>query len=162
MLFKGIKAVNRSLLVQHLTKQGKAMLRTLARGVRVPRYKLNMRQFILATMLCIFVITANADQISASQTVIEAIHSAQNDNFNRFRNIVDMDKVSKHKRHAYSENELIKLFKTIKINEVTFKDKSSVKVLHMLKPLNLQFKIQSINRTNVFPRVVYKIIAVHP
>jgi len=34
MLFKVVKAVNRSLLVQHLTKPGTAMLRTRAGGVK--------------------------------------------------------------------------------------------------------------------------------
>ena len=115
----------------------------------------------LITIICSLHITY-ADQINPVGSVFNAIHAAQSGNIERFRNIVDIDKVKTFKVHSYSENELLELLRNIPINEVKFKDRMASKMVHMTKPINLKFEIQSIERLDIHPRIIYKIIGVHP
>ena len=106
--------------------------------------------------------TGYSDAIRASDTVLVAIESAQNNNEARLLNCVDITSVEKSKRHSYSKKNLIKLFKSIDLKKVKFKDVNAVKVVHMITPLNLQFEILKITRENVKPTTTYRIIGIHP
>ena len=108
--------------------------------------------------------TTMADQITPSATVVEAIKSIHNNNELRFLNIVDMKAVSNFPRHSYSKEQLIKLFKEIKIDKIEFKDlKNQPDLVHMISPINIQFEIAEIKaKGNIKPRVTYRIIGIHP
>ena len=121
-----------------------------------------MKSLFIVVLFCLIPTSGFADQITPKRTVIEAIRAAQMDNREKLLNIVDFKKVSTRKRHSFSEKKLIKLFKSIDLKKATFKESKSIKKVHMTAPLNFQFEMKVINRKNVHPRVIYKIIGVYP
>ncbi len=114
---------------------------------------------ILASLF--FVMPVHADQIRASETVIIAIQSAQNNNEKKFLNIVGVGAISKFERNAHGKKSLIELLKSIDLEKVEFEDVNATKIVRIVKPLFIEFEIEEIKRENTYPRVVYKIVGVH-
>ncbi len=107
---------------------------------------------------------AQADQINPVEAVMNAIHAAQGDNIERFRNIVDLEKVRNFQLKSYSEKELLELLKSLPIGKIKFREEKSSNLVQITSPITLNFKIQVITRaeTNISPSVIYRVIGVFP
>ena len=54
------------------------------------------------------------------------------------------------------------ILKSIDINQVVFENVNAVSTAHMIKPFSMKFEMREFIRENVFPRITYEIIGVHP
>lgn len=119
-----------------------------------------MKNVILFTVLLLSTFIAKADYISPSEYVIAAIRSAQNDDVEKLRRLVDIEKISSSKDQSFSEKDLIKLFKSISIDAIEFEKQLADETVKIINPMNIQFEIESIVRENLHPRTIYKIVGV--